>query len=509
MSFKLALLCLGLSLTYANAQVGMPTNNPNKDAVLDLNRTDGTSNKGLLLTKVALTGTNNFTPMTAHVAGMHVWNTATTTGTNAVIPGEYYNDGAKWVRVSSSTDVANEWLLDGNTNGALKTIGTKDNFDLPFITNNTEKMRLTSSGFLGIGTDTPLAGIHLKSDDRFGNNVIFESGASDGSTLTFVRPTSVVGTPMGVMSFNTEVPVLGATELSRIVSAYRGTDLSAFYFFLNRSSKAQMTLNENGYLALGTTSPAYGFHMVSDISDGRGINGASIVSDQYTASASAGPQFYADKSRGTVAVPENIVAGDKLGTFGFRGMVGGSFTSLSAITSYYQSGSLSDLRFMTSNATRMTIDENGNVGIGTINPAQKLDVNGSIKSTTALIVSDARYKTNIETLQKPLEIVNRLRGTSYFMNTKQFPDKGFSEGKQYGVIAQEVEKILPDLVTTGIDGYKAVNYQGFIPVLIEAVKTQQTEIENQKKELAGKESEIKDLKDRMTKLEKTVNGLLK
>src|SRR6218665_2444388 len=142
MSFKLALLCLGLSLTYANAQVGMPTNNPNKDAVLDLNRIDGTSAKGLLLPKVALTGANNAAPMTAHVAGMHIWNTATVTGTNAVTPGEYFNDGTKWVRVSSAKDA---WIQDGNNNGALKAIGTNDAFDLPIETNGVEKMRITSN----------------------------------------------------------------------------------------------------------------------------------------------------------------------------------------------------------------------------------------------------------------------------------------------------------------------------------------------------------------------------
>ena len=155
MSFKLALLCLGLSLTYANAQVGMPTNNPNKDAVLDLNRIDGTSAKGLLLPKVALTGANNAAPMTAHVAGMHIWNTATVTGTNAVTPGEYFNDGTKWVRVSSAKDA---WIQDGNNNGALKAIGTNDAFDLPIETNGVEKMRITSNGQVLVNTTTPLIG---------------------------------------------------------------------------------------------------------------------------------------------------------------------------------------------------------------------------------------------------------------------------------------------------------------------------------------------------------------
>ncbi|WP_144215280.1 hypothetical protein [Flavobacterium anhuiense] len=145
--------CLTMS---TNAQVGIPSNNPNKDAVLDLNKTDGTNTKGLLLPKVALTAINNIAPMTAHVAGMHVWNTATAgTGINAVTPGEYFNNGTKWIRVSSAMDT---WIQDGNNNGAIKAIGTNDAFDFPLETNSTERMRITSNGQLLVNTTTPLTG---------------------------------------------------------------------------------------------------------------------------------------------------------------------------------------------------------------------------------------------------------------------------------------------------------------------------------------------------------------
>ncbi|WP_311260706.1 hypothetical protein, partial [Xanthomonas sp. WCS2017Cala2-12] len=65
-------MTLMLSKTYA--QVGMSSNNPNKSAILDLNQTDGTNTKGLVLPKVDLTGTNNTYPLSAHVAGMKAYN---------------------------------------------------------------------------------------------------------------------------------------------------------------------------------------------------------------------------------------------------------------------------------------------------------------------------------------------------------------------------------------------------------------------------------------------------
>lgn len=182
--FKLALLFCSFSIG-VNAQVGISTNNPNKDAALDLNNTDGTNTKGLLLPKVALMGTNNFAPMTAHVAGMHVWNTATNgSGATAVTPGEYINDGGKWIRTSTL-----DWQLDGNTNGALKAIGTNDAFDLPIETNGTEKMRVTSGGQLLVNTTTPLLGgttakVQINNGTTAGALQLVDGTEGAGKTLT-------------------------------------------------------------------------------------------------------------------------------------------------------------------------------------------------------------------------------------------------------------------------------------------------------------------------------------
>lgn len=86
-----------------NAQVGLGISNPNTNAQLDITST----NKGFLLPRVALIATNNPAPLTSHVAGMTVYNTATNTSVaaNPVYPGEYYNDGTQWQRNSALNDV--------------------------------------------------------------------------------------------------------------------------------------------------------------------------------------------------------------------------------------------------------------------------------------------------------------------------------------------------------------------------------------------------------------------
>lgn len=101
MPFKAILLLVaisGISLTM-NAQVTIGSeSSPNNNALLDLKEnSSGTSTKGLLLPRVTLSSTTSFSPLSAHVAGMTVYNTATT---GDVTPGYYINDGTRWVRSS-------------------------------------------------------------------------------------------------------------------------------------------------------------------------------------------------------------------------------------------------------------------------------------------------------------------------------------------------------------------------------------------------------------------------
>jgi len=79
-----------------------------------------------------------------------------------------------------------------------------------------------------------------------------------------------------------------------------------------------------------------------------------------------------------------------------------------------------------------------------------------------------------------------LNGLSYEWKTEEYMDRGFQEGRHYGVIAQEIEKVLPEIVNTAPDGTKSVAYTEIIPVLIEAIKEQQKEIEQLKKIISAK-----------------------
>ena len=100
-----------------------------------------------------------------------------------------------------------------------------------------------------------------------------------------------------------------------------------------------------------------------------------------------------------------------------------------------------------------------------VSPSQLFYVpsRGSLNSISFNSLSDERYKKNIKTVDTPLDIVNKLRGVKF--------DWKHSNETSYGVIAQELEKVLPDLVyTSPSTGVKNVNYDGIIGFLIEAIK---------------------------------------
>jgi hypothetical protein len=121
--------------------------------------------------------------------------------------------------------------------------------------------------------------------------------------------------------------------------------------------------------------------------------------------------------------------------------------------------------------------------------------NGSSISAGSTTWSDARFKKDIEPLSDALSDVLQLEGVRYNWKQSDFPDRNFPEGAQIGVIAQDVEKILPEIVLTDPDGYKSVSYEKLTPVLIEAIKEQQKQLDAQNK--------------RIEELEKIVSGLIK
>ena len=123
----------------------------------------------------------------------------------------------------------------------------------------------------------------------------------------------------------------------------------------------------------------------------------------------------------------------------------------------------------------------GNVGIGITNPSEKLHVSGNILATgTVNASSDISLKDNITPIPNAIDKVLQIRGVTFNRNDIE------DNPRQAGIIAQEVEKVLPEVVSEDKDGIKSVAYGNMVGLLIEAIKEQQGQINMLKEKLENK-----------------------
>jgi len=158
------------------------------------------------------------------------------------------------------------------------------------------------------------------------------------------------------------------------------------------------------------------------------------------------------------SIPAGIVSGSSQITYASissipAGIVSGSSQVLGGTTIH--SGSSGDYQF-------------NSIGVGTAASA----LAGEIRATgdiTAFYSSDIRLKENIQPIQNALTKVKSISGNTYDWK-EGFEEMHSHKGNDVGVIAQEIEEILPQIVTNRDNGYKAVQYEKIVPLLIEAIK---------------------------------------
>lgn len=128
--------------------------------------------------------------------------------------------------------------------------------------------------------------------------------------------------------------------------------------------------------------------------------------------------------------------------------------------------------------------------------------NGRITSNGINETSDARFKKDVQPLESSLNKVLALEGVSYYWdNENSYGKHAFTDDKQIGVIAQQVEPILPEVVTTDDEGFKSVQYSHMVPVLIEAVKEQQAIINGIQQENEELKAELDTYRDVFSKVD--------
>ena len=403
------------------------------------------ANKGLLIPRVALASTADVTTIPSPTTSLMVYNTANAgVAPNNVTPGYYYYTGTAWTRISNGT--GSGWGITGNTgtNATSNFIGTTDAQDLVVKTNNTEQMRVNSGGQVGIGSSSFTAG-----DDAekllVDAGTVYNTGINArGNINDFYQV--IVQNKSGGNNASSDFVVA-----SNVGDEYVDFGINSSGYIESKSN----ILNQPYTAYLYASCPQW-FYI------GHGVSGKGLVF--FTNSGSTNANNSADgfprmqiTSAGNVGIG-NFVGQNNLGQ---------------DINSYYVTEKL----MVDGNITPKTT-AGGNLGT-TTNRWANLYANTVYNSNGVITSSDRRLKTDILPLKYGLKEILSLGAVSYTL--KDAPEKG----TQLGLIAQEAKKVVPEIVT-GDENKEmlGVNYTEIVPVLINAIKEQQKQIDDLKKVVA-------------------------
>lgn len=398
---------------------------------------------------------------------------------------------------------AQNWLLTGNsgTSSTKNFVGTKDSKPLMFRTNNIEHMRILTNGKVGIGTTTPDALLTIA-------NSALASLSSSGAVI-----------------IGTQAATNLAFDYHQIQARYNGQGGTLYLNQLggpvwlgsNGSSFPALWTNADGKVGIGTNyALASGYALtVEPVHFGNGI---------YINDPGNGYSFYTIKT----------------GNYGAAIHVQAPYTYIAAIEAF------------THNAQRAIYGEdslNGNgvegrsyggnavVGVSAVNvgilgiaPTYAGYFDGSVYATGTFVSSDQTLKQNINDFSSGMQIINQLHPKHYeFRHDGNYKLMNLPDGEHYGLIAQDVEKVLPDLVKNSkfetrlamlhatteelknapIINFKALNYTELIPVIIKGMQeldeNNNNEVAELKSEIVTLQSQINDLKAAMCIQQSTIS----
>ncbi|MBS0196220.1 MAG: tail fiber domain-containing protein [Planctomycetes bacterium] len=372
-----------------------------------------------------------------------------------------------------------------------------------------------TGGNVGIGTASPLSLLHARSggDCEIG----LESSSPNGRRWTLQSSSGALGGQVA-SSFQIIDRTVGLSRVLIDTIGRVGIGTSSPANWLSVAGTADFS----GPVAIGTTSTSNPLTLLSvagdaDFSGKVGI-GTSSPSNRLTVAGNA--NFTAN-----VSVAGGVGIGTasptrKLEVRGFSDTEIGiiSDTPNAHLWTLQSSNGMAGGQLAASfqildrtlEASRLLIDTNGRVGIGTAGPDQRLTVNGDASKPGGgswAAFSDPRLKHDIRPMSGTLDTLLSLHGYSFEYNADAVASGKGLPGRQLGLMADEVERVFPDWVSRNDAGYRCVTERATTALMVESLRDLRQEKDAEISSLrAEKDAQIRDLTERLARLEAMIAG---
>jgi type II secretory pathway pseudopilin PulG len=467
------------------------------------NNTDGslslrTASGGVVSTRMNIlangnVGINTTTPNNS----LHVYTAAVSTG----------------ALIQSGQSQSALAFRDPSTTVSPQVVGIAN--DLYLQTSGSDRLRVLANGNVGIGTATPTTKFHV--NDSAGTIGTFQS-STNYVDLVFRNSVSsagylqYIGNNWNFFANSGGTPTMTITGATAPGNVGIGTTAPTQKLQISGSGNPQTATNTSSLRLDNTASGRFAIIGVDDAQNldiwNSDTNGTGAI--RFLTSSGTGSEKMRVSANGNIGINtinplSNLdvngwiqATTPNVGTTGGVRIKGGAGNTNAYLQFTNNAGTGEWGYFGASSAGHMFAGPVGNFGIGVDTPSQKLHVVGSVLASGYLYISDRRLKEEIKSITHPLQKVAKLEGRSFSWKDSREDDIGF--------IAQDVEKVVPELVVTNNDGFKSVKYGNITALLVEAVK----EIKNMIDTLIGTDEALKEeieiLKDENTLLKSRLDA---
>lgn len=367
--------------------------------------------------------------------------------------------------------------LNNNATATLQSVELNlfENSNMNFLTNNTQRMRITGDGNVGIGSVTPVGKLFVVNDVNttvlapavYANSTATTSGYSATGVQSLASASGSNGDTYaidaqasGSGNFNVALKLLTTSNASNNYGIYSNMGKGIGYYSTVTGTSGSTT-EQNGGITVEVANGAY----VGGVS-GKASNG--VTSNTGGTFEANGGTNIANWNVGVHGIAQYGYASGCIN----RGVHGYSNHALSTNAGTFYGVS------------------------GYVNVEQANDYagffEGKVYSTVSFTTSDSNLKSNVTSLNGALAIIDQLLPKTYSFKTNNYSEMNLPQGIHAGLIAQQVEQVLPQVVGSAYSPdlmdalgnvirpafhYKVLNYTELIPYLIAAIKEQQAQIQ--------------------------------